>query len=84
MKITITRTERVMITGDEQPIDRQEFMSRETAWAFLHENVPQITDAHMDEIMSNTDTHFEHFEMINRVVAAYSGTVIYDITIEGA
>jgi len=79
--ITITRTERVMISGQAQEIDSQSFQSESDALGFLQSHVPAWTAAHMTEVMANPETHFENREMINRGVAAYLGTVIYDITV---
>jgi hypothetical protein len=80
--ITITRTERVMITGNAAPIDENHFDDRKTAGAWLKQHVPQITDAHLDEIFSTDETHFEINEMVNRGIAAYTAQVVYQITVK--
>ena len=51
MKITIKRTERVMLIGTPDPIDQHEFDTTESAAEFLRSKVKMLTDAQIAEIM---------------------------------
>ncbi len=81
-KITITRTERVMISGQADLIDTTVFQGESDAEKFLREHVPALNDAHFMEMWAEPETNFENREMINRGVSAYLGTVIYEITVQ--
>lgn len=81
MKITIKRTERVVLIGTPDPIDQHEFETTESAAEFLRSKVKMLTDAQIAEIMEYPETNFEHREMINRGHSAYLGTVVYEIEI---
>ncbi|MCL5096464.1 MAG: hypothetical protein M1608_02810 [Candidatus Omnitrophica bacterium] len=81
-KITIIRTERVMISGQADPIDSTEFHNEKDAENFLRDHVPALNDAHYKEIWAEPETNFENREMINRGVSAYLGTVIYEIYVQ--
>lgn len=51
MKITIKRTERVVLIGTPDPIDQHEFETTESAAEFLRSKVKMLTDAQIAEIM---------------------------------
>ena len=82
MEITVQRIERIIITGNASPIDEHRFTDRDSAFKFLTNRIPILTSEHMDEIIKNPTTSFEHQELINRGDVAYSGTVVYDIKVK--
>jgi hypothetical protein len=82
INVTIKRTEIEIITNLPVPIDEQ-LMSVAEAMKFLKSQINAISDIQIDEIINSEYTTFEWKEMINRGVAAYLGTVVYEIKTVG-